>query len=221
MRRGRPGFRFAHPGYLLDPPGRVNVQRGEISICSINRKRPERLTDVARISKFSFDCRGLFVCVGRSSERLFIDRGFGFYLSRHLEEFKSILRKGEDELRHKLQQQDVQLQAIREAALRHFGERTAALDQRRLEAYDRLWMAVIGQNQFKLASRLAQPLNIDEILKDATHSDSEGQKVRNFGEQLWKMCGLDKLRQVDPPDKERPFISAIAWARFSAYRAGP
>ena len=115
----------------------------------------------------------------------------------------------------------MQLQAIREAALRHFGERTAALDQRRLEAYDRLWMAVIGQNQFKLASRLAQPLNIDEILKDATHSDSEGQKVRNFGEQLWKMCGLDKLRQVDPPDKERPFISAIAWARFSAYRAGP
>jgi len=59
---------------------------------------------------------------------------------------------------------------------------------------------------------------MDFVIDGASKLTEEGGKFREFGEVIWKLCGLDNLKPFEPPDKQRPFLSPIVWALFSAYR---
>ena len=127
--------------------------------------------------------------------------------SKELEQLKSSLKLREEELN-----------SLRDAALGQLGTRTAALDKRRLEAAEHVWGAVVDYGAFKSAVKMTSSLNIDEMFKIASLQNSDGEKMRAFASILWKMWALDKTKQMSSPDKERPFLSALAWAKFVVYR---
>jgi len=61
-------------------------------------------------------------------------------------------------------------------------------------------------------------LNVDVVLDASAKQDEEGSKARQLAEIIWKTSGIDNLKPFESPDKDRPFIPAIVWALFSAYR---
>lgn len=147
-----------------------------------------------------------------------VEKSIQHNLDIRLEAVKAAIRKDEEALRADLRAKGDQIAALRGGALSGLANRFAAVDKRRLEAIDKLWSSTVKESQFKLAARMTRTIKMDVALDTAAKQDADGANVREFADVIWKACGLDNLKPVDPPDSERPFIPPLAWALFSAYR---
>jgi len=106
-----------------------------------------------------------------------------------------------------------EIEAIRSGTLSNLAQRQNTLYKRQIEAIEGLWDAVI-----KLATAKAISVTLASInFENAVESAETDQKVREMFEML------NPIDLVDMPRgdalKERPFVSPLSWAYYSAYEA--
>lgn len=148
------------------------------------------------------------------------DHWVGYKSNKAIEGYKGDLRKSEAAFNRALQAQDDEIAALRKTALDGFAVKSAAVTQRKLQAVDRLWTAIVDLNRYQMVSKMMSPINIGAAIEAASQQTAEGLRARQFAEMLWRTCGLDDLKPPpSPPDNERPFLTETAWARFSLYRS--
>lgn len=148
-----------------------------------------------------------------------VEKGVQHNLDQKLEELRAKLRRDEEGFKADLRARDDQIAALRSGALSGMASRQAALDKRRLDAIEKLWSHVIDRWQSKLLARMAAPIKMEVAIDAAAQQNEEGRKIREFAEVIWNTAGIiDNTEPRDWIDKERPFLSPIVWAIFSAYR---
>jgi hypothetical protein len=131
-----------------------------------------------------------------------------------LEQLRTELRLSEERTKAELRAKEQEVAALRDGAIGARAGRRALLDRRRLEGVDRLWGSVHELGAFKAISMFMSVLNFDEAAKRAA-------KDENFRNVI-KTMGGDALQLKTIPrgaDTERPFVSPLSWALYSAYRA--
>lgn len=131
-----------------------------------------------------------------------------------LEAVRTENRNHEEEFRADLRAKERQLGALQSGVLANITTRQAAFAARRLEAVDRLWAIVVNANKFG-ASILVYAALTPEAMKETKEPEASNLRevLRTFGD------GLEEASQVfRGADKERPYLSEIAWAYFDAYR---
>jgi hypothetical protein len=131
-----------------------------------------------------------------------------------IETLKAELRKNEESFKADLRSKETQIEALRSGALSTLASRQAALDARRIQAVDQLWSAFQALGPAKSVSATIAILKFEE----ATKFSVENPKAR---EVLASISGDSDPRKVHTgeAEKARPFVSEMAWAIFSAYRA--
>jgi hypothetical protein len=103
--------------------------------------------------------------------------------------------------------------------LANLGGSTATLDKRRIEAAERLWAAVIELIPYRNLAHMTKSLNFNNALAIAAKNDSDATKAREFADLILRSANINLYRkEYGVADKERPFLTPLAWARFTAYR---
>jgi len=150
-----------------------------------------------------------------------VEKGIQHNFDEKLEALKAHLRRDEEQLKADLRVRDDEIAALRSGALSGMASRQAALDKRRLEASEKVWSAVIDRVQWKNLAKMVGAVKMDVALNAAAKQNEEGRKIRQFAEAILKASSIDSdnLKPItEYLDKERPFLSPMTWALFSAYR---
>ena len=134
--------------------------------------------------------------------------------NKELEDVRAEFRKEEDELKASLQERQNEITDLRSGAITAMASRQMALDKRRLEAVDQPWSAMIALSSAKSISSLMAAVDFDVASKEATRN-SKVREVFTLMGAAFDPKGLD----ISGAEKARPFVSPMAWALFSAYRA--
>lgn len=149
----------------------------------------------------------------------FVAQAISHGFNRQIEELRSALRKNEDELRSAIKARDDELATLRSTMIEGLSARRSALDSRRLAAVERIWNAAMDHARFKTVSKMTQSLKFETAIDAAAEDGEQGHKLRAFADFIWKTTKLDEIgADAVSPEKERPFVSPILWARFSTYR---
>jgi hypothetical protein len=131
-----------------------------------------------------------------------------------IETLKTELRKSEESFKADLRYKETQIEALRSGALSMLASRQIALCARRIHAVDQLWTAVQALGPAKSVSANIAILNF----KGAAKASAENPRAR----ELFAIIGGQTEPQniyTGEAEKARPFVSDMAWAVFSAYRA--
>jgi hypothetical protein len=143
-----------------------------------------------------------------------LTRSIQHEFGRKIESVRSDFRAAEERLKAQLREKEAEISALRSGALSALASRQASLDKRGLEAVDPLWAAF---NSLAPARGLAATLSV--IKFDAAAEAAERDpKARQFFESLGSGFDQSKIDQIGA-DRARPFLSPMAWAVFTAYRA--
>jgi O6-methylguanine-DNA--protein-cysteine methyltransferase len=131
-----------------------------------------------------------------------------------IEVVRSELRKSELAFQANIRASDAQLEALRSGALSGMTARQALVDKRRIEAVDQLWEGVRAIAPGKTAVMMVSVINYEAMAKTA-FKDAKAAAV--FG----AMGGNFDIHRLVPTEAEkaRPYVSALSWACFYAYRA--
>jgi hypothetical protein len=169
---------------------------------------------------------GLVVAfVGRHWLRARIEKGIQHGFDRQIEAVRSELKREEEkvktdlqgrieELKAALQARDRELASLRDGVLSGRAQRQAMLDKRRIEAVERVWLAVSDLAQHKFGASLLHILDLD-----ATTALLKGNpELKAFFEAFDKMAPPPDPKN-HPARAERPFVTQPAWAYFTAYQA--
>lgn len=133
---------------------------------------------------------------------------------KKIESIRSDFRAAEERLKAQLREKEAEISALRGGALSVLASRQASLDKRRLEAVDQLWAAF---NSLAPARALATNLSVIKF-ESAAEIAERDPKAREFFESIGAGFDQSKIDQLSA-NKARPFVSPMAWAVFSAYRA--
>jgi hypothetical protein len=126
-----------------------------------------------------------------------------------IESLKSSMRQNEERMRADLTASQSQIESLRSGALAGVVSMRSYLYQKQIEAVETLWDAVVALGPAKMISAQMAIINFEEAAKEAARNE----KAR----ELFKMYGQSEIQGIDA-SKVRPFVSAIAWALFSAYQ---
>lgn len=137
-----------------------------------------------------------------------------FEFDHKLDALRSVMRNNEESFRAELRSKETEIAALRNGALSALASRQAALDKRRIEAADQLWKAVIDLGRAKGIAMTMSVIKFESSAKLA----AENPKLREMFTAI--SGGIDR-NQLFTQNAEltRPFVSDIAWALYSAYRA--
>lgn len=154
-----------------------------------------------------------------------IEKGVQHKFDRRIEEVKSDLRKGEEAdkadlqagieaLKATLQARDKELATLRDGVLSGRVQRQALVDKRRVEAVERVWLAVtnIGQ-QYRLVAGMLHRIDLSVASKQIKTNRS----YQQFFEFLGKLAPVPN-DAMNPARAERPFLTEPAWAYFTAFQ---
>ena len=130
-----------------------------------------------------------------------------------VETLKAELRKSEELFIADLRSKEAQIEALRAGALTGLANRQAALDARRIEAVDQLWLSVRLLAPAKWVSATIAAVKFDAATKIA----AENPRLREIFTAMGGRVDISKLYSGDA-DKARPYVSEMAWALFSAYQ---
>lgn len=129
-----------------------------------------------------------------------------------LESLKRDIRASERALEALVRRSEQEASDLRDAAMKALASRSAALDQRRLQAVDELWTATGKLSKAKAAVTYAGLMKFENMAKAA----QEDAKMREFAAAL--LSGVDK-KSADPMHGwvARPFVTDECWAVYNAY----
>lgn len=132
-----------------------------------------------------------------------------------IERLRSDLARAEETFRGELRAKEQRINSLVDVALALRSSRQTALDARRLVAVERLWAAKAKLDVFKLAAAFLASIRFEEAAK----ASATDEKTKTFFEMLDKMAlGGGKLESISV-EAERPFLTPVVWAAFSAYQA--
>jgi hypothetical protein len=109
---------------------------------------------------------------------------------------------------------ETEINALRDGVLSGRSQRQALLDKRRIEAVERVWSSIIALGPYKGVSGMMSVMNFEVVEKRVPHDP----KLRSYFSML--------IANIPEPDingpesaayRDRPFLSPLAWADFSAY----
>lgn len=115
-----------------------------------------------------------------------------------------------------LRTRETEISALRDMVLRGTAQRQALVEQRRIEAVEKIWAATIALAPLVMTSASMARINFDEAAKRTPGNAN----LRQFFNVISAPTLLEKVAnaQPTPPIQEQPFISPLAWAYFSAYQ---
>jgi hypothetical protein len=116
-----------------------------------------------------------------------------------LENLRTDLRKSEESFKADLRSKEVQIEALRSGALSVLASRQAALDKRRLEAVEQLWIGIEKLAPLKMAASMMASIDFEKSLEMA----AKDQKARDVFATLAKTFETDKIEKTDA-HKARP-----------------
>jgi hypothetical protein len=129
-----------------------------------------------------------------------------------IERLRADLREADERLKASLREKEAEISVLRSGALNALSSRQIAIDKRRLEAIDQLWLAFQSLNGAQAISTSLSVIKFEEAAKRAENDP----KLRQFFESIG--AGFDQ-KSIDHASaaKARPYVSAMAWATYSAY----
>ncbi|QKK16292.1 hypothetical protein [Rhizobium indicum] len=146
-----------------------------------------------------------------------IEKGVQHRLDLKLEEVRSQFRQEEEKYKQALGAQDAKISALRSGALAGLANRSMSLDKRRLEAIETLWAGISDYGPFKIVAQMTKALKLDALIDAAELGKPDSEKIRQFADVIWTMYKLDDYQAAKQVTRERPFVSPLAWAIYSAH----
>ena len=150
--------------------------------------------------------------------KAFIERRIQFGMDTQLEGVRGEIRQSEERLKSDLRSREAEIASLREGVMGGRAARMALVDKRRIEAVDRLWFAVAKLTRMKGPAMSLSILKLDAIASRV----SRDPKVRDVVELMSDRMGgkdFDERMKDIRAVEERPFVSDLAWALYSAYAA--
>lgn len=134
--------------------------------------------------------------------------------TKKIESVRADMRASEERLKAQLREKEAEISALRSGALSALTSRQAALDKRRLEAVDQLWVSF---NALAPARAIAANMSVIKFESAAREAERDP-KVRQFFEIIGG--GFDaKTLDLSGAAKARPFITPLVWAIYAAIQA--
>jgi hypothetical protein len=153
----------------------------------------------------------LFLFMARHWLREHIVRAVQFGFDSRLEKFRAELRKDEEELKSDLRANEAQISALRDGVLSGRAQRQALLDKRKLEAVEHVWSSVVAYTPYKSLSSMLHTFKHEEVSKRIKRDT----KLQQFFGELIVNLNLEAPESL--AYRERPFVSPLGWAYYSAY----
>ena len=135
--------------------------------------------------------------------------------SKDLEKIKSGQRQKEKEFSEELGRKSQEIEALKNGAMATIINKQGILNERRIEAAEKLWETVSSLSGVKNAAHLLQKINIEEVKKASNRHDP---KIQNYFDILGYMVP-EPPKAKDRIDVCRIFVSPYAWSLYSAYSA--
>jgi len=154
---------------------------------------------------------GIFA--GRNWLKAWIERGVQHQFDQKLEKLRGELRESEERLKSELRTKEAEIAALRDGALSGRTQRQALIEKRRIDAVERVWAAIGTLAPLSIVSELMARVDF----KVAAELAPRDERVRQFAGMIAKNApDLNHLKHE--ASNERPFVSSLAWAYFSAYQ---
>jgi hypothetical protein len=153
---------------------------------------------------------GIFI--GRNWLKARIERSVQHTFDAKLEAIRTDLRGTEERLKSDLRLKESEISALRDGVLSGRAQRQALLDKRRMDAVERVWATVMALTPYRIVASMMFSLNLKEAIEEAPRHAG----VRKLAEFIAKLPPDFKLENV--ARNERPFVSPMAWAYFSAFQ---
>ena len=156
---------------------------------------------------------GIALFVGRNWLKAWIQSDVEYRFNSRLEDLRAELRRSEEELKSQLRIKETEITALREGVLSGRTQRQALVDKRRIEAVDKVWNGIVALSSYKGLSASVAVLNVDALARR-----SDDPKIKLFITAVATAVKRDpEALSNNPAANERPFVSALAWAYFTAY----
>jgi hypothetical protein len=144
-----------------------------------------------------------------------IRRSAEFGFDAELEKLRGEISRSETRLKAELEAAQRELESLRTAALSGATSRQIALENKRLEAAQGIWNAVVDLGKLKYSAEFAGSLKLSEIAKRIAAGEKN---VKQFIDAVLAPINIEKLPGADAA-RFRPFVSAGVWAAYAAYSA--
>lgn len=131
-----------------------------------------------------------------------------------LEQLRTEFRRKEELFKADLRAKEAEIATLRGGALSAMASRQIALDKRRLEAVDQLWITFTALQSIKMISQLMASFDWGKISTLSVQNEK-------FRETFTIMGSSFDEKKIDfsGANKARPFLSPSAWAIYSAYQS--
>jgi hypothetical protein len=146
-----------------------------------------------------------------------IERRVQSHFDKKLETFKSDLRIDEEKLKHSLKSQDDKIRDLRQNLLSNISSRNSVLDKRKIDAAERVWNAVTAHAPYRNVATFSRAINMSKLMEIAWKPGSGQDGARHMADFMLTSSGISGQKLEETPFKERPFVSPLIWALYSAY----
>lgn len=114
----------------------------------------------------------------------------------------------------RLRARETEISALREMVLSGIAQRRALVDKRRIEAVERIWIALTRLSPLAVVSNHMAHIDFEHAAQRTPHEPNLRQFFDLIADKTLPAAAMDKER---PAIHERPFLSPLAWAYYSAY----
>lgn len=143
-----------------------------------------------------------------------LKRSVQYDFDHKLELLKSEFRAAEKAMESSLAQKNAELESLRAGALSGITQRQALLHQRRIEAIDQLWGALVRNQGARSLAMTMSVMKLDNIAEMIGSDERLRDFIRISG------GGFDPSKlDYQSASLARPYVSDMAWALFSAMQA--
>jgi hypothetical protein len=153
------------------------------------------------------------VFIGRNWLKASIERAVQHRFDEKIEALRTELRKGEETFKSELRLKETEIAALRDGILNGRAQRQALFNQRRMQAVERVWSAINILAPFRVVSEFMARINFSVVAEEAAGD----RRIQEFAAMITKNVPDMKTFEI-PAKNEQPFVSALAWAYFSAYQ---
>lgn len=152
--------------------------------------------------------------IGRTAIKSKIEKSIELTFQTKLENLKNDMQLNRSDFESKLRKREDEISTLRDVIFSGRVNRQSLLDKRKLEAVERVWNSKIELSQYKMVASFMAQVNFDEAAKLAATDES----VRKLAETM-NQFAPPKEKVIKDIGSEELFVSSIAWAYYSAYKA--
>ncbi len=157
---------------------------------------------------------GFFIFIARIWLKSAIEKSASHIFDVRIEKVRADFREREELLRSAIRSRESDIAALRSAVLDGRSTRISWLEKRRLEALNNIWNAVIILAPYKAVAAIMATIKFDVAAKEAHRNPGLRKAVS-----VMTGAAPKELPQEASVSRERPYISPLLWAYFSAYQA--